>query len=245
MQYVVNMEGDLPFQTYRLDFVSQAIVKALEEKVMQTSLYDRILALKRNDETGFMATACGAIYESVISDQLTSQSGVAWKKREVIANSAKTGSVNDKWLDFSLRLSQKVEGPPPRFESMQTNVLYVSLNPNFNCVDMMYKTEEGGLIGLQVTRQKPKKKKLSWSALNQFLEAIDFPKDKAALLRFVLIPLPSNAEHATLELEDMPIDSKETCDSFRHVMDKYEVWKLPDDYNWAFKKWQAPSVITV
>ena len=174
------------------------------------------------DVSHFMADACAKIYESVIADQLTSASGVQWRKREVFASSE--GKVSE-WSNFSLRLNEVVKGHPPPFEEMRPMVLYVSSNPTFPLVEYMYKTEQGELVMFQVTRNKSEKKIVKGSALEQLLGNIKLPIDKVSLLRLVLIPLPSLAQNARFEV------AKENKILMTAALENgYEVWHIPRDY---------------
>ena len=169
-----------------------------------------------------MADACAKINESVIADQLTSASGVQWRKREVITSSE--GKVSE-WSNFSLRLNEAVKGHPPPFEEMRPLVLYVSSNPTFPLVEYMYKTEQGELVMFQVTRNKSAKKIVKGSALEQLLGKIKFPVDKVSLLRLVLIPLPSLAQNARFEVAE---EDKILMNAA--LENGYEVWHIPRDY---------------
>ena len=222
MQYDVERDGGSPFRKYRLSFVNESVASQVQDKLNKGSLDDRRSALIRNDETGFMADACAKIYESVIADQLTSASGVQWRKREVLASSE--GKVSE-WSNFSLRLNEVVKGHPPPFEEMRPMVLYVSSNPTFPLVEYMYKTEQGELVMFQVTRNKSEKKIVKGSALEQLLGKIKLPIDKVSLLRLVLIPLPSLAQNARFEV------AKEDKILMNAALENgYEVWHIPRDY---------------
>ena len=222
MQYDVERDGGSPFCNYRLNFVNESVASQVQDKLNKASLDDRRSALIRNDETGFMADASAKIYESVIADQLTSASGVQWRKREVFASSE--GKVSE-WSNFSLRLNEVVKGHPPPFEEMRPMVLYVSSNPTFPLVEYMYKTEQGELVMFQVTRNKSEKKIVKGSALEQLLGKIKLPIDKVSLLRLVLIPLPSLAQNARFEV------AKEDKILMNAALENgYEVWHIPRDY---------------
>ena len=222
MQYDVERDGKFPFCNYRLNFVNESVASQVQDKLNKGSLDDRRSALIRNDERGFMADASAKIYESVIADQLTSASGVQWRKREVIASSE--GKVSE-WSYFSLRLNEAVKGHPPPFEEMRPLVLYVSSNPTFPFVEYMYKTEQGELVMFQVTRSKSEKKIIKGSALEQLLGKIKLPVDKVSLLRLVLIPLPSLAQNARFEVAE---EGKILMNAA--LENGYEVWHIPRDY---------------
>ena len=222
MQYDVERDGKSPFRKYRLNFVNESVASQVQDKLNKGSLDDRRSALIRNDETGFMADACAKIYESVIADQLTSSSGVRWRKREVIASSE--GKVSE-WSNFSLKLNGAVKGYPPPFEEMRPLVLYVSSNPTFPLVEYMYKTEQGELVMFHVTRNKSAKMIIKGSTLEQLLGKIKLPVDKVSLLRLVLIPLPSLAQNARFEVAE---EDKILMNAA--LENGYEVWHIPSDY---------------
>lgn len=245
MQYDVKMETKKHFREVSLNFVNDRVFEQIETKLLKESLHERQRALICNDETGFMEDACPKIYEGVIAELLTSQMGVCWHKREVSENSSQGGV---EWAPFELRLDTLIHGSVPSFADMEPRVLYMSLNPKYPFFDSMYKTDEGELVGIQVTREKNSSKDCTLSALQSCLKKIDFPDDQIPHIRTVLVPLPSNADTAKLNM-NLNMSPKEPSEGetkeeknirearvqqLWRVLDRYEVWKVPTNYGNRF-----------
>jgi hypothetical protein len=100
---------------------------------------------------------------------------------------------------------------------MKSRVLYKSFKENYPAVDMMYKTKDGLLYGLQVTRQQNPTGKVEISALKKWLDAVSL-KDRKEKIRIAVIPKPSLAD--TFQI-DHP----------RGFKNQMEIWKIPLDYS--------------
>ena len=182
-----------------------------------------------------MAQAAAKNYENVISDLLTSGTGVAWKTRERTSGTVEEPN-NSQWIDFSLKLTMKKDGAVPVYDRMEPWVLYVSLNPNFPMCEMMYKTEQGCLMLLQVTRQKNPIKMAARIAWEKCMKQIAMPSDKLHLVKTILIPHPQYANEASLTVKnekEVSANVYET-DSLSWGLRKYEVWKIPANYERNF-----------
>jgi len=211
MQYNVEREGPRRFRSFTLDFVNDTMKLKLEEKLRKSSNDDKITALIKNDETGFLNDNCPLLYEQLIADYLTSANGVKWNERE---------GTSSEWKHVKLELKRMERGLLPHFKDMETNVLYVSLNDKFPFVKFVYRSKNDQLVGFQVTRQKEEEKTVRASAINKFLKRVDLPNlDKVKL---IVVPLPSNAETATWKMTDNTDPSLKLYN--------YYVWKVPKNY---------------
>jgi hypothetical protein len=158
-----------------------------------------------------MASMCRSIYEEVTALRLLQ--GVHWQRKNL---------VDAHFSEFKLKFTKIVEGQPPVFDEMESGVLYKSLKDNYPAVDMMYKTEEGLIYGLQVTRLQDLTRKIKTSAVDQWLDAIGL-KDNKEKVRIAVIPKPALAERLKAEYEG-------DGDGYPQL----EVWKLPLDYSHEF-----------
>ena len=216
MQYNVKTTGPDRFRTDTLGFVSPSVVTALQDKLTACSIADKVLALRRNDETGFINEACPKLYEEVIAALLTTGTGVSWQKRYVGVGGTAKGDTDD-WTDQDdFKLGGIVYGEPPVFADMRLNTLYVPLKSNFAFVDFMCKVDNNQLVAFQVTRQRKGSKEVSPKAQQAFKEKLGLPN--LSSLRFVLIPSPSFADSAKLAFKG------------GNDLRSYEVWKVPTDY---------------
>jgi len=100
---------------------------------------------------------------------------------------------------------------------MKPEFLYKSTRQNYPGVDMMYRTNEGLLYGLQVTRQK-NIRKIRISAVDDWLNSVGF-KDLQKV-RIVVIPSPRFADELRVEYEG-------NSEGYPEL----EVWQVPPDYN--------------
>ena len=216
MQYSVDTIGPNRFTSFTLDFVSPSVVTDLQKKLTECSTAEKVLALRRNDETGFMNEACPKLYEDVIAALLTTDMGVSWQKRDACVGGTSKGD-SDGWTDQDrFKLGGIAHGEPPVFADMKLNTLYVPLKSNFPLVDLLCKVDNNQLVAFQVTRQRKSSKDVSPNAQQIFKEKLGLPD--LSPLRFVLIPSPSFADSAKLA-------SKGDND-----LGSYEVWKVPADY---------------
>jgi hypothetical protein len=138
MQYSVKwVNTERPFWDISLDFVSDDIASKMDEKICNSNLKDKMLALVRNDEVPtFMEKSSPELYEQVVAEHLTSRRGVNWLVEAV----QRKADVN--WTPFHLKLKELAKGKVPLFADMTPLVLYQPLKTNYPFFDFMYKTEE-------------------------------------------------------------------------------------------------------
>ena len=97
-------------------------------------------------------------------------------------------------------------------------VLYKPLNSNYPAIDMMYKTKDGLVYGLQVTRQEEPTRAIKTSAVDTWLEDIGM-KSNMDKVRIAVIPRPDLAEKFKAKYEG---------DGSGYP--QLEQWKVPGDY---------------
>ena len=146
------------------------------------------------------------IYEDVIALRLLQ--GVHWQSKKF---------TDSDFSGFNLKLTKIVKGKPPVYADMEAGVLYKSFNNDYPAVEMMYKTEEGLVYGLHVTRSYATRV-IKPHAVDQWLDAIGL-KDEKEKIRIAVIPEPKFAE----ELES------EYGGDVRGYP-QLEVWKVPTYY---------------
>ena len=100
--------------------------------------------------------------------------------------------------------------------------LYKPRKRNYPAVDMMYKTKDDLLYGLQVTRQEDLTRTILTSAVDKWLEDIGM-KNKMKKGRIAVIPRSKNADK-----------TKAKYDSDASGYPQLEVWKVPKDYGKHF-----------
>ena len=209
-QYRVVTEGPKAFEEANVDLVSDGVREAVEARFLKLDLNEKIFTLMKNDECpGYMSSLCPLYYEDVIAGQLLE--GVDWLKKNL---------TDSNFSGFGLQLTKLEEGKPPTFAEMEPEVLYKSLKRNFPAVDMMYKTKEGVLFGLQVTRDSSKT--IGTKAVIKWLEAIDM-KNNTEKVRIAVIPNPDLAEKFKVAYDD---------DDYGYP--QLELWKLPRKYDRSF-----------
>ena len=206
-QYVVITEGPDAYQNANIDFPSDYVRKEAEGSFTKLALNDKILMLRRNDECPtFMASKCELTYEEVVPLRL--RQGVDWQKK----------NFNDPlFSDFNLKLKKIVLGKPPMFTDMEPEVLYKTFKSTYPAVDMMYRTSEGFLYGLQITRGK-NRKEIATSAVDKWLNSIGWT-DNMEKVRIAVIPKPDLAE----ELKVVYVGDGTGYPQL-------EMWKVPSDY---------------
>jgi hypothetical protein len=174
-----------------------------------------------------MSTQCRATYEEVIASRLLQ--GVSWRSKNLSVSPKNLSDTPESPLNshrtfsgFDLHLTKLVEGEPPLFENMESEVLYKSFKENYPAVEMMYKTKGGMLYGLQVTRQQDLTRKIKTSAVDQLLSAVGL-KDRREKIRIAVIPKPGLVEKFNAvyvgEAEGYP---------------QLELWSVPPDYSLRF-----------
>ena len=202
-QYNVTTEGPKAFRKANIDFVSVKVREAVEAQFLHLDFNDKIRMLMKNDvNPAFMASICPMHFEDVIAQRLIQ--GVEWERRNLPL--------------LKLNLTEIVKGEPPAYADMEPGVLYKPSRSNYPAVDMMSKTEEGLLYGLQVTRLQDGTRKVKVSAVALWLKSIGL-MDRMDLIRIAVIQKPDLAAKFKVEYEG---DSK--------GYPQLEVWKVPLDY---------------
>ena len=206
-QYVVITEGPDAYENASIDFLCDYVREAAEGSFTKLALSDKILMLRENDRCPtLMASKCELTYEEVVLQRL--RQGVDWQKK----------NFNDPlYSDFNLKLKKIVLGKPPMFTDMEPDVLYKSFKSTYPAVDMMYRTSEGFLYGLQITREK-NRKEIATSAVDKWLNSIGWT-DNMEKVRIAVIPKPDLAE----ELKVVYVGDGTGYPQL-------EMWKVPSDY---------------
>jgi hypothetical protein len=208
-QYQVTTEGVRAFRDAHIDFISVKVQNQIKSRFSKLDLEDKIMLLKKNDEmpTYMPVQACHT-YEEVTEVRLLQ--GVHWQKKNLI---------DSHFVEFKLKLTKIVEGKPPVFDDMESGVLYKSFKGKYPAVEMMYKTKEGLIYGLQVTGLQDPTRKIKTSAVDQWLDAIGLKNNKEKV-RIAVIPKPALAEKFKAEYE-----------GDGNGYPQLEVWKVPFDYS--------------
>lgn len=225
-QYVVTTEGDKAFQEANIDFVSDDVRKAAEAAFTAMDSNDKIWILRKNDECpSFMASACGAIFEDVIAGQLVEE--VHWETRNL---------TDSNFSRFNLKLTKIALGEPPNFAVMTPMVLYRPLSKTHPAVDMMYKTKEGLLYGLQVTRKDSTTRTIGTTTVDKWLDSIKW-RDSMEKVRIAVVPKPKLADMKKKKPDLEPHLAERLKVVFEGDGEGYpplEVWKVPPDYGRSF-----------
>ena len=186
---------------------------------------ERVRDLKRYSEmrVGRFGTA-PAIFESVVADHLTSESGVNWRQRICTVSDDKKTTL----LPLVIRLSNLDEGEVPIYDKMEPMVLYKSLNVNFPFCDQVYKEptkdrQRGKLVCIQVSLEAKGKRDVKIGAFERFCDRMgwgDHPsKEQVDLISYVYCPNPVVADKAQVTFEaDVRIE-------------KYTVWYVNADFS--------------
>ncbi len=112
------------------------------------------------------------------------------------------------------------------FANMESGSLYKSFKETYPAVDMMYKTDEGLIYGLQVTRLTNRTRKIKMSAVDEWLDTIGL-KDNKENVRIVVISKPTLADDLKVEYEGV---------GNANAYPQIEVWKVPKDYCQKFEE---------
>jgi hypothetical protein len=208
-QFNVRTDGPRAFREAHIDLVSAEIQEKIEKRFSLLELQDKISMLKKNDEIPtFMATQARLSYEDVISCRLVQ--GVIWKRKKPRVD----------FVQFNLKLKKIVQGNPPLFSKMKPGVLYKSLKENFAAVDMMYKTEDGLLVGIQVTRLQESKRTIKANAVDMWLNSIGIRRINRSHVCIAVIPRPK-ASSKFKAMYDIP------CVGYPEI----EIWGVPSNYD--------------
>jgi len=228
MQYKVNTSGKKAFEDYTTDFVHDSIVTRLESKFARVEQTERIRTLRKNDEiNAYMENACQKIYKVLILEYLITGNGVSWKQTKYNEEGTITGE-----SPLTLKISKKSEGKVPKFNEMEMDTVYYSLNTIYPAFDFVYKIKEGDeekLVCVQVTRKRDRKRKVRQSALDKFLKKVGVTVET---IDFVLCPHPSFAKDNNLVIPKTdPNINKTVYESWTRP---FTVWQVPSDYDRSF-----------
>lgn len=216
-QYRVSTEGPDAFRDGHIDLVSDAVYEAVKGRFSSFSTDDKISILRENDSSyNFMRSMCPdffKFYGSLIANRLFH--GVNWQKK----------SLNDSNFEgFNLKVTNVVRGKSPMVADMKSGVLYELSKDDHPAVGMMYKTQEGLIYGLLVTRPQDHTRsiKIKTTAVDKWLDAIGVT-DAKEKVRIAVIPPHPLAEKFKAEYE-----------GDGNGYPQLEVWKLPYDYRPSF-----------
>ena len=238
MSLDAERKGKRAFKFPYAGFVNSNIVELLRTKIADTSIAEKRACLLRNDETGAMADACPILYEEVVACLLTQSEGVYWNRRriafDVVTHKGEEQGLvapENSWEKFNLKLHKLMQGKVPKYDEMDELVLYKSLNKNYGAVDMLYKDENGDIVGIQVTRQMDNVKKVKSSALREIIERqLEMPNDKK--LQLVLVPHPKRATKAKISISGKKKQINTSITVPQQVAGEYWVWQAPVTYEY-------------
>ena len=212
-QYRVTTEGDDAFLDANIDIVSEAVRNATVARFRELKLDEKIDTLISNDHRPkYMSAMCPLYYEDVVAGQLYETGGIEWERRN---------RTDAEFSRFNMSVTAMKEGKPPVFANMVPGVLYRSTKSNFPAVDMMLRTEDGLLYGLQVTRQE-QNRTIETDAVDNWLKSVEMDNSMEKV-RIAVIPKPALADNFKAKYD-------------RNVSGYplLEVWKLPSDYGQRF-----------
>lgn len=176
--FKVKVTGPEPFRNATIDLINDNVEKELRREWLSVSLFDKIRALMRNDETGYMDKACQDLFEDVVAENVMHKT--SWRQRLV------TGVLRD-WEDeelFSSGLaSRRVDGIVPMFREMEEGVLYVPLKANYPLGDMVWKCDNV-LYVANATRQSSGSKRVT--GVEAFVKQLHVPSD--CEVRLCIVP---------------------------------------------------------
>ena len=229
-QYQVDTEGPVAYRDAHFHFTSDSIRTRVESRFMAMDLDHKVRLLIKSDESPSFLRSLGPrfyeIYEEVVAVRL--RQGVCWQKKNL---------TDSNFSEFILRLTKMVEGQPPIFADMEPDVLYKSLVSTHPAVDMMYKTADGLLYGLQVTTQEGPTKEIATTAVDKWLESIDW-RDSMEKVRIAVVPKPKRADTKKKKKPDLaPYLAEKLKVVYEGDGKGYpplEVWKVPSDYGRSF-----------
>jgi hypothetical protein len=211
-QYRVQRNGNDTFLDYSNDIASKYIVDQLMGKFSACSLEERRHALVRNDDTGFMETACEKLYAGLLADSLTASGGVTWRKRRAQFRQHASGSksrsavpavIEPDWEVLALSLKRVERSVPPRFADMEEGVVYHPTDEPFPAVDFIFKSDGGALVGIKVTRKRVESaERVKAGEVLDLLERLGLSAADANKLELVLVPHPNVQGTAELALVD-------------------------------------------
>ena len=183
----VERSGPNRFKKLKTVFISPDVEQQVERKVMEITLQERIELLMKNDQSGADDVRSRFLYESVLSTMFTTPPGVNWTFRE---------AQSKEWKEYRLELKRIIRGPCPKFNEMESGVLYWPSEDSFPAVEFFYKSVKGRLIAFQVTRQQSNVKKITESAYRLFLQRVDL--EDSTNVTLILVPLPAMANESSI-----------------------------------------------
>jgi hypothetical protein len=209
-QFKVNTNGPRAFREPHIDLVSSEMQRKVERRFLSVDLHDKISLLMKNDEIPTtMSSHAPVIYEEVIASRLVQ--GMSWKRKDVREKD---------FSQFNVKLQKLSQGRPPIFTNMEAGVLYKSLKENFAAVDMMFKTEDGFLVGIQVTRLHESVRKIKANSVDIWLDSLGIGRIDRSHVRIAVVPRPK-ASSKFRAIYDLP------CVGFPDI----EIWGVPSDYS--------------
>lgn len=132
------------------------------------------------------------LFELIVGEMLTSR-----KYSIPLQWTLCSASSNPTWRDVIdqgpfLPLQNKVHcnGNYLRLPDMQPNTLYIPRNSKYPIVDMIFKSSDGAIYGLQVTRADSHSKQLT--TYNNFFDKIGLTVESAHLFTFILVTYTAN-----------------------------------------------------
>jgi hypothetical protein len=165
-----------------------------------------------------MEEAASRLYVEVICALLLR--GVNWQY--VTRNFTQNQYENVKRRDLHVKLDTIYKWVPP-FEFMTPDQLYHPLNPSYPAADMLYKTEDGILVIIQVNRQRAGNKKIHMSDMQNLFEVMKLTEDQIKQrVKIVLVPPPSVGLSQIMEVEGT---EEMNC------LTEYDVWQVPLKYD--------------
>ena len=191
-QMIVPKTGPEAFQNFHTRFVNSNITKVLHGSILAVDLQVRINMLRRNDRSGRVDPACRLIYEGVVAELMSSESGVKWAIRASRPRGADNSPVV--WSAYDVSQDGMKRSTIPEFSDMVPKVLYYSDDPNYPAVDFFYKSkvdEKDRLFAFQVTAKSDRGENVEVSAYQKFLVKVGLKDSSQVTL--CLIPHPSNA----------------------------------------------------
>ena len=141
------------------------------------------------------------IFECVVGEMLTQRKNTIPLKWALCRPNHPWQSVAfDESSPFFLNEKVFCDGDFLRIDSMQANKLYIPCQPQYSAVDMLFKSSDGDIYGLQVTRAASHSKELK--TYNNFFDKIGLDVDSANRFTLVVVTTPDNAETSYLKRVD-------------------------------------------
>eukprot|EP00178_Gracilaria_changii_P018664 TRINITY_DN534_c1_g3_i1.p1 TRINITY_DN534_c1_g3~~TRINITY_DN534_c1_g3_i1.p1 ORF type:complete len:559 (-),score=62.77 TRINITY_DN534_c1_g3_i1:1035-2711(-) len=219
--FKVKVSGPRPFTNATIDLINENVEAELRRVWLSVSFFDKVLALIRNDETGYMETACQNLYEDVVADILTKK--FSCRRKMVTCGFAISDEGDDGELFSSKCVSQRVNEVVPSFDEMEQGVLYVPLKRNFPLGDMLWICDDV-LYVANATRQSSGSKKVS--GIEQFSKELGVPPGTKVCV--CVVPKPEMYDKLKVEV---PPELKKL---FRLTV---IVLEMPKDYGLNDLRW--------